>query len=1023
MSTAIGELRALSDCLELLRLAESPAQVREAFGHVDAALNAMDDSGRKAHGTEVQEALKRAGFEWVRGGTRPTVVLVPSLGEMWLAGEIAAALGRSRLLFRLLDFIVNEGPEADRNALFGAVWDQLYLGESSDNSLYVALNRLRRKFVRKDLPIEPTHQGAFALECRPAAYRWSPVTSAPEASPQPNAASNLVPLHDASFGREEMVNEIVAALSATDTLLTIVGTGGAGKTRLSRMVGLHLVGQAKPPPGIWFVDLSEAMDADGLIQAIAQVLGVPLKGCDTEESALNRLGAAIRTRRDCWLLLDNFEQIVDVAAHAVAALHRDAPEARFLITSREALGLEGEQVIALDTLDTAHAIRLFEDRAHYAKPGLVWNVDDRQMIERIVEELDNLPLAIELAAARLRMFTLEQIFDRLSDALRLLAERHSERPTRHQTLRATIDWSWQLLAPWEKDALAQCAVFRGGFSANAAESVVDLSAHPDAPWLFDVLEDLVDQSLLAWGSPNGLPNEPRLRMLRTVWQFAHAKLERSDSNEATQQRLATWAVHHGRTLLAEFMTAEDARPRLRLYAERDNLQAAFENAKDRDWSTALDVLLVLGHVLRRLGHLNKLLQWLDEAEPHLTGEPLIRLLISRGRTLTMVGRAGEARVNCEAAWALCNEVGATNLAPTACRWMGEAAYELGEIDPAQAHLEMARQLYRKMGDASGEGRTLTVTGTILRFKGEMTAATAALSESVALLRSANDREYEAVALAGLGAAARVQGHIDDALHCYNQALAINNSLQFRSGTAYVQENLANLLAGLGRHDEARTHYADALQSVRERGTEAHEAALQTNLGNLLVDCGEMVEAEQCYRAALIAHQRHGRTVYEAYTTGCLGSIMLERGQVAEAAEQLNRGIDLLEKADVRRHAAFFRAILSTIHADAGDVDLARTELDQARSTLNPANDPTGLALCDVLEGHLDLGVARKAPPGKKRQAHIEQAQRRIADARKSPADSGNGSNRAHAPAELSLEIRAAIRRLERKMAAVVESAE
>jgi predicted ATPase len=279
---------------------------------------------------------------------------------------------------------------------------------------------------------------------------------------------------DAFVGREAELAELSRLLDEGHGLVSVLGIGGSGKTRLvlrhaRRELTTH-------PGGAWFCDLSEARGVEGIAKAVATALDVSLG----KDDPVVQLGHAIAARGKCLVILDNFEQ---VARHAGATLGRwldRAPQATFVVTTREVLGLPGEQSLALAPLTAADASALFVARARQARSGYEPDAPERVVIAQLVALLDHLPLAIELAAARVRMMPVAGVLARMGERFKLLSS-SGARQTRQATLKTTLDWSWELLSEWEKAALAQVSVFEGGFTVEAAEAVLDLSSWAEAP--------------------------------------------------------------------------------------------------------------------------------------------------------------------------------------------------------------------------------------------------------------------------------------------------------------------------------------------------------------------------------------------------------------------------------------------------------------------------------------------------------------------------------------------------------------
>jgi predicted ATPase len=389
--------------------------------------------------------------------------------------------------------------------------------------------------------------------------------------------TNLAPAVDGFVGREPELARIAAKFAHGSRLITLLGGPGIGKTRLGREHAWRE--RENYAGGAWFVDLTEARTLEGVAIGIAAALGV--SGLDaTLEGMLRQLGAAIAHRGSTLLVLDNFEQVVDHAS-VVGRLADLAPSARWLVTSRERLNLPVEVVIEVGPLTGSNdgdALALLLERARTARPGLALGIAELDELAVVVDRLEGNPLAIELAAGRLKVLTPRQLRDRLASGFDVLTGRRRGVPERQTAFDKAVEWSWQMLEPFEQAALSQAAVFRGGFSIEAAEAVIDLSAHASAPDVIDVLESLGDKSLLRRLAAPELPDDARFGMYEGIRSFAAAKLEAAGALAAARAR-------HGDYFLAyaETWAARDAYPDVRsranrLGAERENIWALVEPA-------------------------------------------------------------------------------------------------------------------------------------------------------------------------------------------------------------------------------------------------------------------------------------------------------------------------------------------------------------------------------------------------------------------------------------------------------------
>jgi predicted ATPase/class 3 adenylate cyclase len=348
----------------------------------------------------------------------------------------------------------------------------------------------------------PIPETAKAYRVIQRAGQWVPLAALP---------NNLGPEPDTFVGRDVVLRAIAGKYDAGARLVTLLGPGGVGKTRVAQRYARGWLGDF--PGGAWFCDLSSARGVDGIAHVLAQVFDVPLGGADP----IQQLAVAIGARGPCLIVLDNFEQVARDAAATLGAWLVATPEARFLVTSRELLGLRGERVEELQPLPSADAQGLFIQRVRAAGLRDRLDIADAAALPTLVELLDGLPLAIELAAARARVIAPAELVVRMRERFLVLASR-GPRPDRQATLRATLDWSWDLLDAAERSALAQLSVFEGGFTLEAAEAVVDVVRIAPSIMVADVVQSLIEKSLVR------RLHARRFALLQTVRDYAAEKL-------------------------------------------------------------------------------------------------------------------------------------------------------------------------------------------------------------------------------------------------------------------------------------------------------------------------------------------------------------------------------------------------------------------------------------------------------------------------------------------------------------------
>ncbi|MGD9986060.1 BTAD domain-containing putative transcriptional regulator [Pseudonocardia sp.] len=566
-----------------------------------------------------------------------------------------------------------------------------------------------------------------------------------------------------SFVGRDADIERVRSLLGTARLVTLLGPGGAGKTRLAREI---VGGRAEAP----VAELAALTGPEQLAGTVLAAVGEPdlvvRNPDDGPPDVTGRLLAALGDR-DVVLVLDNCEHLVDDVAALTQRMLEAAPRLRVLATSREPLAVPGEVLHPVEPLAAAAAVRLFADRAAAVAPGFVLDATTEPVVAEICTRLDGQPLPLELAAARLRTLSLTEIAARLDDRFRLLTSGARTALPRHQTLRAVVDWSWDLLAEPERTLLRRMGVFAGGATAATVEQVCTGGDGPAPADAFDLLAALVDKSLVV-AVPSGGPEPTRYRLLETIRDYAAERLDEAGEADAVVAAHAAWVVDLAETAEPHLRRADQLRWLGPLRAENGNIGVALRRAVTRrDGPTAHRIVAAMGWSWFIRGRYEESITWVAEVaelpppdEPAVAARTLAYLLltyIARGHVDAAIARLDEAVAAAAAApeprhpalqlvaplgrgftgdTTLLDEVSATSDDPWvrafATQVRAQLAENEGDIELQRRLVRVAHELFTTTGDRFGLGMTLGTLGELEDLAGNVDAAATAYDEAIAL---------------------------------------------------------------------------------------------------------------------------------------------------------------------------------------------------------------------------------------------------------------------------------------------------
>ncbi len=749
------------------------------------------------------------------------------------------------------------GRVVDKPTLLERVWG--YHPDSSTRAMDSSVKRLRRKLERD--PLQPE----ILLTVRGVGFQLA-------APPSPERLGNLRPDPTSFVGRVDELARLQRLFDGGAQLVTVVGSGGMGKTRLARQ---HA--RASLAPEVWFCDVSGATTADALRVAIGRVVGLqPAASADDEPAA--QMAEGLADRGHVFLVLDNLEQVVEHAASLLTVWLAGCPRLQVLATSREALRIVGEALLPLSPLKSEDAEALLVERVGRAGGALAADEDQRSAI---VQRLECVPLAIELAAPRAARLPPTELLQRMDDRLGLLVRGPRDAPVRHRTLRASIDWSWELLDDRHRRAFARCGVFEGPFSLGAAEAV--LGGPPGG--VHGLVEELCDCSLLQVVAGAG---RARFRLLQTVREYAVERLSGDAGRGATEARHA-----------AHYVAAVE---RLVGFAGPQSPDASRQVA-----AASADLVAVV----RR-----------DSVDPDLR----VRAAVALGRWFQLVGPVSLHAELLDLVLEL--PAGAGPLA-VACRQRARIHGQQLERDRARQVLARGEGLLAQVEDPAPHILIGLMKGNVSMWDGDAKAARRLYREAVERAEGGGSRDLELMSRTNLSNTFHRDGDMVTALEASRETLARLQESRSPIGVK-VRGNLGTGCTARGRFAEADEHMTRALADAEWLGDDFEIVMVLGNLAHLRRLQGRAVEAEALLRRCHELYRRVGRRQQAGHTLGLLGVVMADQGRRTEALEALHRGVQLAERTGAWRPLILHRKSLGLLHHDEGDLDAAAAAFDLAR---------------------------------------------------------------------------------------------
>ncbi|MBK6774067.1 MAG: tetratricopeptide repeat protein [Ignavibacteria bacterium] len=742
-----------------------------------------------------------------------------------------------------------------------------------------------------------------------------------------DARPNNLPIQLSSFIGREKEMKIAKNLLKQSPLLTLIGTGGAGKTRLALQTAADLIDDFTN--GVWFVDLAAINDKYLLPQVFLTSLGIAEVAAITPEETLKEYLAD----KNVLIILDNCEHLIHNCAELTEKLLSSCSGLKIIATSREALNCSGEQTYSIPPLTNPdlnskvspeqliqyESVRLFIERALSVNPNFRVNNDNARALAEICSRLDGIPLAIELAAARIKVLSVEKIYERLSDRFNLLTSGKRTSLPRQQTLKAMIDWSYDLLTENEKNLWSRVSAFTGGWTLEAAEEICsDETISKDV--IFDLMNQLTEKSIIIYDV-----TKDRYRILESMKQYGIEKL--SDENEIF--------IKHLNYFLELSIKAEPELKNKKTILWLNKIESDYNNI-----ISAIEWSVNNGNIEKGAVISNTLGRYWNREGLYSTGISLIEIILESSGTLSKLSKGNMLY------------------------WIGSCKMSVGDYEQSKKYLEESLEIYKETGDKNGIALSVQCLGTVADSQGDYEPARKYFEECLTIKKEIGDKSGTASSILSLGNVASNQGEFEQAKKYYKESLEIFKEIGSKYGIALSITNLGILALYQGDNEQAKKYLEESLTKLKEIGNKKGMAHSIENLGNVASNQGEYDQAKSYYEESLDIRKEIGDKNGIAESILSLGLIAFNLGCSEQAKNYFEESLDIRKKIGDKYGIAESINKLGSFTFNQGDYEQSKKYYEESLCIFKGIGSKNGIAnslnyLGNVAYGLRDFGQAKK----------------------------------------------------------------